>query len=140
MNKTFAWSVVAMFIALMVVGFVVHGVILGPQYAKLTYLFRTPEDAQAHFPYMLVAHIVMAIGWTWIYRIGRENKPWVGQGIRFGIAVALICTIPMYLIYFAVQPMPSDMVAMQVVLDTICSVILGLVVAAVNRDPLPARA
>jgi hypothetical protein len=55
--------------------------------------------------------------------------------------VALICTIPTYLIYFAVQPYPSDMVALQIVLDTIASMILGIVVvAAVNRDPLPARA
>jgi hypothetical protein len=29
---------------------------------------------------------------------------------------------------------------MQIALDTIASVILGIVVAAMNRDPLPARA
>ena len=89
---------------------------------------------------MIVAHIVMAIGWTWIYRIGRENKPWLGQGVRFGLAVAFICTIPTYLIYFAIQPYPSDLVAQQVVYDTIASIVLGIVVAAVNRDPLPPRA
>jgi hypothetical protein len=139
MNKTFVLSVVAMFIVLMILGFVVHGLLLGPQYAKMMNLFRTPEDAQRYFPVMLAAHIIMAIGWTWIYRIGRENKPWLGQGIRFGLAVALICTIPTYLIYFAVQPMPSDMVALQIAYDTIASVILGITVAAVNRDPLPAR-
>jgi hypothetical protein len=140
MNKTFVLSVVAMFVVLMLMGFLVHGLLLGAQYAKLTYLFRTPGDAQQYFPVMILAHVVMAIGWTWIYRMGRENKPWLGQGIRFGIAVALICTIPMYLIYFAVQPMPSDFTALQITYDTIASVILGIVVAAVNRDPLPARA
>ncbi len=140
MNKTFVLSVVAVFVTAIILGFVVHHVLLGQEYAKLVHLFRAPDDAWAHFPFMIVAHIVMAIGWTWIYRIGRENKPWLGQGVRFGIAVAFICTIPTYLIYFAVQPFPSDMVAMQIVLDTIASVILGIVVAAVNRDPLPARA
>ena len=140
MNKTFVLSVVAVFVTSMILGVVVHHMLLGQEYAKLVYLFRKPDDAQAHFPFMIAAHIVMAIGWTWIYRIGRENRPWLGQGVRFGIAVAFICTIPMYLIYFAVQPYPSDMVAMQIVLDTIASVILGIVVAAVNRDPLPARA
>jgi drug/metabolite transporter (DMT)-like permease len=103
-------------------------------------LFRPPADAERHFPYLLLAHVFLAVGWTWIYRMGRENKPWLGQGIRFGLAVAVLSTIPTYLIYFAVQPMPSDMVALQIVYDTIACVIMGIVVAAVNRDPLPARA
>ncbi len=139
MNKTFVLSVVAVFVTAMILGALVHHFLLGQEYMKLVHMFRSPEDAKAHFPFMLIAHVIMAIGWTWIYRMGRENKPWLGQGIRFGIAVALICTIPMYLIYFAVQPYPSDMVALQITYDTICSVILGMVVAAVNRDPLPAR-
>ena len=139
MNKTFVWSVVAMFVTSMILGFVVHGVLLGSEYAKLMNLFRTPGDSQQHFPVMLAAHVFIAVGWTWIYRFGRENKPWLGQGVRFGIAVAVICTIPTYLIYYAVQPMPSDMVALQIAYDTIASVIMGIVVAAVNRDPVPAR-
>jgi membrane protease YdiL (CAAX protease family) len=140
MNRTFLLSVVAVFVTAMILGAVVHHILLGQEYMKVMHLFRAPDDARQHFPYMIAAHVVMAIGWTWIYRIGRENKPWLGQGIRFGLAVAFICTIPTYLIYFAVQPYPSDMVAMQIVLDTIASMILGVVVAAVNRDPLPARA
>lgn len=140
MNKTFVLSVVAVFVMSMLLGYVVHHVLLGGEYAKLVQMFRMPADAKAHFPFMIAANVIMAIGWTWIYRIGRENKPWLGQGVRFGIAVALLCTIPMYLIYFAVQPYPSDVVALQIGYDTIASVILGIVVAAVNRDPLPARA
>ena len=140
MNRTFVLSVVAVFVTSVILGFVVHHLLLGQEYARVIQLFRTPADAQAHFPFMIAAHVILAIGWTWIYRVGRENKPWVGQGIRFGIGIALICTIPMYLIYFAVQPYPSDLVALQVTYDTIASIILGIVVAAVNRDPLPARA
>ena len=140
MNKTFVLSVVVVFIVAMVLGMVVHGMLLGPHYANLGSLFRTPEGQQQHFLYMILAHVIMAIGWTWVYRIGRENKPWLGQGVRFGLAVAVLATIPTYLIYFAVQPLPSDVVAMQIALDTIASVILGITVAAMNRDPLPARA
>ena len=140
MNKTFVLSVVAMFVVSMILGFLVHGVLLGGEYAKLTSLFRGPEDSQRHFPYMLLAHVFIAIGWTWIYRHGREMKPWLGQGVRFGIAVAVLTIIPTYLIYFAVQPMPSDMVALQIAYDTIASIIMGVAVAAMNRDALPARA
>jgi len=141
MNKAFVWSVVAVFVTAMILGFVVHGVLLHTQYEKLVPgLFRSEQDAQGYFIYMIVAHVIMAIGITWVYRMGRENKPWLAQGIRFGIAIALLSTIPIYLIYFAVQPLPSDLVAQQIVFDTIAMVILGIVTAAVNRDPVPMRA
>jgi hypothetical protein len=140
MNKAFVWSVVAVFVTAMLLGFVVHGVLLHKDYERLAgTLFRIEADARAHFAYLLLAHVIMAIGVTWVYRMGRENKPWLAQGIRFGIAIALLSTIPLYLIYFAVQPLPSDLVAQQIVFDTIAMVILGIVTAAVNRDPVPMR-
>jgi len=142
MNKRFLVSVVVMFVASMLMGFVVHGFLLHNDYNRLTpNLFRAPQEAEHYFGWMLLAHVFLAIGWTWIYRQGRENgKPWLAQGLRFGIAVAVISAIPTYLIYYAVQPMPSDLVAQQVVFDTISCLILGIVVAFVNRDPAPARA
>ncbi len=141
MNKAFLWSVVAVFVTTMILGFVVHGFLLHAEYAKLVpNVFRAEQDAQGHFGYMVLAHVIMAIGVTWIYRQGRENKPWLAQGIRFGLAIAALVTIPTYLIYFAVQPLPSDLVAQQIVFGTIAMVILGIVTAAVNRDPVPVRA
>lgn len=134
MNARFWISVAALFVVSMLLGMVVHGMVLGADYAKLPNLFRATADQQAHFPYMLAAHLVMAIGFTWIYRQGRDDRPWLGQGLRFGLAVATLVTIPTYLIYFAVQPMPSDLVAKQIALDVIAMVILGIVAAAVNRD------
>ena len=134
MNARFWISVAVVFVVSMVLGMVVHGMLLGQDYAKLQNLFRAPADSQAHFAYMIAAHVVMAIGFTWIYRQGRDDRPWLGQGVRFGLAVALLATIPTYLIYFAVQPMPSDLVAKQIALDVIAMVILGVVAAAVNRD------
>lgn len=141
MNMRFLVSVVVLFIVSMALGFVVHGLVLGSEYQKLTpNLFRTEQDGQAHFAWMLVAHVILAIGFTWIYRAGRDARPWLGQGVRFGIAVALLAPIPTYLIYYAVQPMPFDLVVKQVVLDTIAMVVMGIVAAAVNRDPVRASA
>ncbi|MGZ5112195.1 MAG: DUF1761 family protein [Usitatibacter sp.] len=139
MNKRFLVSVVVMFVASMITGFVVHGLLLQGDYAKLVpNLFRSPQDSESHFAYMLLAHVFLAVGFTWMYRAGRDNRPWLGQGARFGLAVAVLSVIPTYLIYFAVQPMPSDLVAMQIVFDTIAVVILGVVAAAVNQDRVPA--
>ena len=93
---------------------------------------------QGYFAYMILAHVFIAIGLTWIYRQGRERKPFLGQGARFGVAVAVLVVIPMYLIYYAVQPMPGALVAKQIVFDTIAMVVMGIVAAWINQRDMPA--
>jgi len=134
MNKKFLISVVVMFVLSMVLGFVIHGILLNADYAQLPDLMRTQEDAGRHFPYMLTAHILIAIGFTWIYRRGRENRPWAGQGLRFGLAVAVLSTIPMYLIYHAVSPFPLGLAVKQIVFDTVGVMLMGVMVAWINRS------
>ena len=60
---------------------------------------------------MVIAHLLIAIGFVWIYNKGKEAKPAIGQGIRYGIAIAMIATIPTYLIYFTILPLTGDVVA-----------------------------
>ena len=133
MNKKFFISVVVIFVLSMGLGFLVHGVLLNQAYTQLQGLFRTPQDAAAYFPFMLLAHVLIAFGFVWIYQRGKENKPFLAQGIRFGLAVAVLMTIPMYLIYYAVQPMPSTLVYKQIVFDTLGILLMGVVVAWLNR-------
>ena len=139
MNKKFVISVVVLFVASMVFGIVVHGMLLGADYEKLQGLFRSPADHQAYFPYMLAAHVLAAVGLTWIYRAGRDSRPWLGQGVRFGLALVVMVTIPNYLIYFAVEQLPSDLVAKQIALVAVAMVVIGIVAAALNRLPGASR-
>jgi hypothetical protein len=69
-----------------------------------------------------------------MYSRGIENKDWLGQGIRFGIAVALLAVVPIYMIYFVVQPMPSDLAIKQGIFDSVLMVILGIVASYLYRD------
>jgi uncharacterized BrkB/YihY/UPF0761 family membrane protein len=135
LNRKFVISVLVAFVLVVALGFVVHGLLLGDAYARLTpNLYRTPEDAQGYLPFMLLGSFVLALGLTWIYRRGREDKPWAAQGARFGIAVALVTSIPTFLTYYAVQPTPSSLAVGQIVFDSISMVIVGIVLAALNRD------
>src|SRR6185436_2061749 len=82
MGGRFWISVVVIFVVSMLIGFAVHGVVLHDDYAQLPNLMRTEADAQGHFGYMILAHVCMALGFTWIYRKGRESgKPATGQGL-----------------------------------------------------------
>jgi hypothetical protein len=135
MVKQFAISVVGLFVITLLCGFVVHGLLLAPDYAALPGLYRGAQDGAAYFHWNLIAHLFLAIGLTWVYRQGRSDGAWLAQGLRFGIAVALLSTVPNFLIYYAVQPNPGMLVAKQIVFDTLGMLVTGIAAAALNRAP-----
>jgi hypothetical protein len=133
MNKRLVTAWILIFIAWMAGSFLVHGTLLHPDYLAVPDLFRTEAEASQKFPLMLLAHLIMAGAFVWIYSRGVEDTPWLGQGLRFGLAVALLAVVPMYMIYYVVQPMPGEVAVKQIVFDTILVWLLGLLVAYLYR-------
>ena len=134
MNKKFFIAWLVLFIVWMAGDFLVHGVLLKSDYSQLAKLYRSEAESQAYFIWMLLAHVLMAGAFAWIYAFGREAKPWLAQGVRYGIAAALLGVIPGYLIYYAVQPLPGEMVVKQVIFSGILLIVLGIIVAWLYRD------
>lgn len=139
MNKKFLLTWVAVFVVWFLGSYLVHGVLLSHDYGLLPALFRSMEDQQKHFWALLLAHVIFAGAFVWIYARGAESKPWLQQGVRFGLAITLLAIVPTYLIYFAVQPMPGAVVLKQIVLDGIVTIIVAAVAAWMYRSA-PARA
>ena len=135
MNKRLLIAWIVAFVVWMAGDFIVHGMLLHDDYAGLSNLFRAEADSQRYMPWMLLAHVVMAGALVWIFSRGVEATPWPGQGVRFGIAVALLTVVPSYIIYYVVQPMPGAVVAKQIVFETIVVVVVGVVTAAIVRAP-----
>ena len=135
MNRKFVISSLVLAFAALMLGFVVHGLLLHGDYARLPNIFRSDSEAEGYFGFMLLAHLLIGIGLTWIYRRGHEpGKGVVAQGIRFGLSMVVVSTLPMYLIYFAVQRLPSDLVAQQIVFDTIGMLLVGVLAAWLNKS------
>ena len=139
MNKRFFIAWIVLFVVWFLGSWVVHGMLLHDDYAALPNLFRSEADSMRYFPLMILAHIILSGAFAWIYSRGVENLPWLAQGIRYGLAIALLTVVPLYLIYYVVQPMPGATVVKQIVYDAILTVILGVIVAYVYRTA-PVRA
>ncbi len=133
MNKKFLISWIVIFVVWMAGSFVVHGALLGDAYAEMSELYRPSDEQQAYFPFMLAAHVILAGAFVGIYQRGREDKPWLAQGIRYGIAIALLASVPGYMIYYAVQPLPGNMVVTQIIGEGVLLILLGLIVAFLNK-------
>jgi len=138
MNRKFLLGWLVIFVIWMVGSFIVHGTLLKADYGGLPQLFRPEADAGQYFPLMILAHVVLAGAFVWIYARGVEAKPWLGQGIRFGFVIALLTVAPTYTIYYVVQPMPGLLVLKQIVFDGLLLLVLGAVVAFLHRTDTPA--
>lgn len=135
--KRFLLTGVACTLVAFFLSFVTHGVLLESYYSDLAArgVFRTPEDASGYFHFMLIAHVLIGFAFAWIYMRGVESgRPWYLQGIRFAIAIICLMTIPIYLIYYVVQPLPGSLVTRQIIFDGIGIIITALVAAFINRD------
>ena len=132
MSRKCIISAVAMFIMSWALSFVVHGLLLGPDYS-VTAGMRPPAEAQQLMHFMILAQALFGIAFAWVYVQGKEDKPWLAQGVRYGIAIAFLTVIPMYLIYHVVTPVPFALAIKQIVFDSVRVVLMGVVLAWINR-------
>jgi hypothetical protein len=145
MDKRFVLSVVVMFLLLTALGYLVHGVLLAPDYAALPSIYRSAEEQMRHFAWIPLANLVSAFVFVWIYRRGREDKPPVAQGFRYGLAIAALVSVPRFLIYYSTQPIPGSLPVRQILFDSTMFILMGIAVALLNKTasagdrPAPAR-
>ena len=137
MMKKFLITGIACTVVGFVLSFVVHGVRLTDDYMKLlsSGIFRAEEEAHGLFHFMVLANILIGFAFAWIYMHGiNAGVTWWQQGLRFGLAAACLASIPMYLIYYVIQPMERMTVAKQIAGDIVIFIICGIVVAFINKN------
>lgn len=119
--------------------FLIHSVILKQDYVDTGSVWRSYEAQTARIWAMLLAVLIYVIGAVLIYLRGVAAKPWVGQGIRFGILMALVSVVYGSLSGWVIMPIPHMLAVKWIVYESILSVVFGLVVGAICQ-PKPATA
>jgi len=130
MKKTIG-AIVAGFVVQLGGLFVIHSVLLKPDYVNTASLWRAYEAQTARFWAMLLAVLIYVVGAVLIYVRGAESKPWIGQGIRFGILMALVSVVYGALSGWVILPIPHMLAVKWMVYEGLLSVVFGLVVAAI---------
>lgn len=111
--------------------FVIHSMVLKQDYVNTASVWRSYEAHTARIWAMLLAVLIYVVGAVLIYVRGAEARPWVGQGIRFGILIALVSVVYGSLSGWVIMPIPHMLAVKWIVLESLLSVVFGLVVAAI---------
>lgn|SRR3989338_3144483 len=109
MKKTLP-AVIAVFVALAVVEFLLHSVLLAGIYEQTAGLWRTMDEIKSLSWLMHVSYLILAVVLVIIYSKGYEPaKPGLAQGLRFGVLTGLFMSVPMALNCYAVMPIPVSL-------------------------------
>lgn len=135
MDKRFWICGLVVFVAALLLDFLIHGLLLRGDYEALvgSGFVRGPDDARAFMPYMVIAHLLIGFGMTWLYRqVAPQGESSLARGLRFGLAFAIAATLPGYLIYYAVQPWPAVLVHKQMLFSSLAVLVLGMLLGYLN--------
>ncbi len=133
-TKKIALAVVVTYIIMWVSGFLIHGLWLAPTYKALQnqgVSFR-PQEAFAHKIWLIWAgDLLYTILFVWIYTRGVENKPWVGQGTRYGILMTLFTVVPPAINEYVVYPLPYTLAIKWMIGGLVALIVMGLATAGI---------
>ena len=138
-SKRMILAVVLVFVVLVVAGFLIHAVWLGSTYQALRdagFSFRSPDAFQRRIWLIWLSDLLYAILFVWVYVRGREETPWVGQGLRYGVLMTLFTIVPSALNDYTVYSLPHILVVKWMAAGGAVLVILGLLVAAICQKKI----
>ena len=132
MNKVrLILTMVVIFVLANLIGFFIHAIWLKADYMMVMgqnpNLFR--PAGQEKMVFIILSYIAFAIGSVWVYAHGVQNKPVLVQGLRFGLAMWLILTIPSFFISYAIYPIPALLMSKQVLSELVGKLVLGVATA-----------
>ena len=132
-TKKLVGAIVVAYIILMGSNFLIHDVWLMPDYASTPGSWRPLPDMQHKMWLMWIGELLFTIMFAYIYTRGVEAKPWVGQGIRYGILITLFTVIPYSLGEYVIYRVPHILAVKWMCAGAVQMIVVGLVVAGICR-------
>jgi hypothetical protein len=132
-KKRITGAVLAGFVWLAAGRYLIHNVWLGSAYMSNPLLWRS-QTAMLHRLWVIyLANFILAGAAVLIYVRGIEAKPWLGQGLRFGVLLALATAVPQSLVEYFVYPISPTLAVGWIIGEGALMLLLGVLLAAICR-------
>lgn len=102
-------------------------------YSSMLQLYRPWEDELARYPVLILGDIILTGAFVWVYARTPRLGSWLINGLRFGLAAALLGAVPFQVRNYVSQPVPEGVLVQQLLFLTVLMLLAGLGVAAVYR-------
>ena len=133
MNPRFIGAIIATFVFIFAYDFVYHGMYLADTYKATATLWRPEADMNQFMKYLTFGQLLVALGVVWIV-FRTERGSWAAgalTGIVLGVIAAGTSTI-----FYAVQPLPADLVCSWIFSGFIQSAVAGAIAGSIYKPEL----
>ena len=135
--KRFILAVVAVFIGVVLMECLVHGLWLKGDYAATMNLWRPEEDMQKHFPFLLAGQALVSLMFVLIW--AHADIKTLARGCAFGLCMGLARESSTLIAYFS-QPIPAAIAVKWFVAGAVEGILMGALVFFVyGSKPTAAR-
>ena len=93
------------FVAMFLLGYIWHTMIIS-DYNAVQYADVLRPMADFSIVHIVIGYLVLAFIMSYIYPLGYKGGPFVKEGLRFGVILGLLYTLPGAFIYAGVYKMP----------------------------------
>lgn len=122
----------AVFVYLFLIEWVFHSYVMGSYYEQNMSLLRGADAGGGFFVWMIFGFLILAFGFCYIFIKGYENKG-IGEGVRFGLYVAITFSVSESLINYAVFPYPASWVVGWIIGYPVIMMLAGAIIAMVYK-------
>ncbi len=131
MNKKVWMGFIVVYILLMAGNFLIHGVLLSPEYKASEWLWRPEPEFHSKFWILWVTGLFFSYFFTFIFSKGYEAKG-IAEGVRYGLYVSLLMLLPAaYNSYVVYKDYPYSLSLKWFLFGTIEYIILGVALAMI---------
>ncbi len=123
-------AIIVIFIVHEVLNFLIHGLILGSIYQTMLETWR--PDMQNWMWIMNIGNLIFVFFFVFIFAKGYEGKGII-EGIRFGLIIAGLMTIPGMLAQFAVYNVTFILTIYWIIFNSIQMVINGIIASLIYK-------
>jgi len=125
-------AIVAAFVFIFGSDFLIHTVLLDPDYKATSQLWRTEPEMMTRFPWMIAGHLLAATTFVIIWALGFTNRRMMGMGTLYGLLMGLFAHA-YTVINYVVTPIPGQLSTKVFLTGLVQAVLLGVITAAIYK-------
>lgn len=130
MSKKFWLAFIVVFIAMAILSFLTHGVILSPAYKSdaMKNIWRIDMESKMWIYYLV--YLFVSFFFVLIYSKWHKGKG-ISEGIQYGVYTGFLMSVPMAYSTYAMIPLPYSVAVQWFIYGFIQYIILGMLVSAI---------
>lgn len=126
----FILALAVVIVTVMATNFVFHNIYLTESYQATAQIWRPESSMEAFMGFMMAGQLLVALGFTLLYTRTAEHT--VMNGVIFGLFIGIMAA-GTSTIYYAVLPIPMDMLGKWIAFNLLQGILLGTLVGLIYR-------